>query len=42
MLMNKQDEKPPLFPRWSIWYFIVFAWLVALIIFFYSFTKTYS
>ncbi|WP_256378877.1 hypothetical protein [Chitinophaga sp. XS-30] len=40
--MNKQEEKPPLFPRWSIWYIVVAAWLIALVIFFYFFTKTFA
>jgi len=40
--MTEQNEKPPLFPRWSIWYLLVAVWLVSLIMLFYEFTKTYS
>lgn len=36
------QEKPPLFSRWRGWYLVVAGCLVALIVFFYLFTKHYS
>lgn len=39
---NLHEEKPPLFRSWNVWYVLVVAWLVLLIILFYCFTKTYS
>jgi len=39
---DHQYEKPPLFSRWSTWYALVIGWLIALVVFFYFFTKHYS
>lgn len=32
--MSRNDEQPPLFPRWSHWYALVLILLLAEIIFF--------
>ncbi len=37
-----QNEKPPLFPAWWMWYLLVIGFLAALIVLFYLFTKTFS
>jgi hypothetical protein len=41
--MNDLDEKKaPLFRSWNYWYVLVIAFLLALIILFYFFTKYFS
>jgi hypothetical protein len=35
-------EKIPLFKSWTQWYAVVVAFLVALVVFFYFFTKYFS
>ena len=37
-----QDDKAPVFKKWSYWYVLVIAFLFFLIIFFYFFTKNFS
>ena len=39
---SNEREKVPLFRKWIYWYILVILWLVACIIFFYSFTKYFS
>jgi hypothetical protein len=41
-MTNEPNEKIPLFKKWSYWYILVFAVLIALIIFFNWFTKHFS
>jgi hypothetical protein len=36
------DDKIPLFKKWSSWYALVIGFLVLLIIFFYLFTKYFA
>ncbi|WP_262888828.1 hypothetical protein [Limnovirga soli] len=40
--MMKENEHIPLFKKWSYWYLLVFLVLLALIIFFYWFTKYFA
>lgn len=35
-------NKPPIFRNWSHWYIFIVAWLAALIVLFYFFTKHFS
>jgi hypothetical protein len=37
-----EDEKIPVFSKWSHWYWFVIVVLVALVIFFYFFTKYFE
>ncbi|SEM67711.1 hypothetical protein SAMN04488505_105375 [Chitinophaga rupis] len=37
-----ENEKPPLFRAWWIWYLLVTVWLAVLILLFFLFTKTFS
>jgi hypothetical protein len=37
-----KEDKPPIFKSWSSWYFLVTAFLVFQIIFFWVFTKYFS
>jgi hypothetical protein len=37
-----EEEKIPLFKKWSHWYALVVAVLVVLIVFFFWFTKRFS
>jgi hypothetical protein len=37
-----QNEKPPLFTAWWMWYLLVTGFLAVLIILFYLFTKAFS
>lgn len=37
-----QDDKPPLFPKWSYWYALVIGFLVLLMLFFTFFTKYFA
>jgi hypothetical protein len=39
---TNDDTQVPLFKKWSYWYALVIAALVALIIFFYFLTKHFS
>jgi hypothetical protein len=39
---NENDDKPPLFPSWTVWYIVVAAFLALLIILFYLLTKKFS
>ncbi|HEX2607125.1 MAG TPA: hypothetical protein VHK91_07085 [Flavisolibacter sp.] len=39
---KNSDDKVPLFKSWNHWYILVVLFLVALILFFYLLTKTYS
>ena len=36
------DDKIPVFKKWSHWYILVVVWLVVLIILFALFTKAFS
>jgi hypothetical protein len=38
----QEDDKSPLFPKWSYWYALVIGSLVLLILFFTFFTKHFS
>lgn len=40
--MKDDKEKVPLFRSWTQWYGFVIGFLVALIVFFYLFTKFFS
>lgn len=40
--MKNEKEKVPLFRTWNQWYGFVIGFLVALIVFFYLFTKFFS
>lgn len=40
--MKDQKDKPPLFSTWTNWYGLVIGFLVALILLFYLFTKTFA
>ncbi len=42
MTEKENDDKVPLFRSWNSWYWLVIGFLVALIIFFYFFTKHFS
>jgi uncharacterized membrane protein YvbJ len=42
MFMQEQDDKIPIFKKWSRWYAFVIWFLVLLIILFYFFTKYFS
>lgn len=39
---EQQDERPPLFRKWSHWYALVIGFQLLLIIFFYLLTKFFS
>ena len=39
---KEQPEQVPLFKKWSQWYILVIGFLLALVIFFYFFTKYFS
>jgi hypothetical protein len=39
---EEENEKAPLFKRWSYWYAIEIGFLILLIVFFYLFTKHFS
>jgi hypothetical protein len=42
-LMEEQDnDRSPLFPKWSYWYALVIGFLLLLIIFFSFFTKYFA
>jgi len=40
--METNYNKPPLFKTWTPWYVLVILFLVALILFFYFFTKKFA
>ncbi|WP_460685743.1 hypothetical protein [Niabella aquatica] len=40
--MYDNDDKPPLFPSWNVWYVLVVLVLAVLILFFYYLTKKFS
>ncbi|WP_262711956.1 hypothetical protein [Flavisolibacter ginsenosidimutans] len=40
--METNPDKPPLFKTWTRWYVLVILFLVALILFFYFFTKKFA
>jgi Mg2+ and Co2+ transporter CorA len=40
--MEEEKEKVPLFKKWGYWYALEIGFLLALIIFFYLFTKHFS
>jgi len=40
--MYDNDDKPPLFSSWNVWYVLVVLILVVLIVFFYYLTKKFS
>ena len=41
--MEEQDnDRSPLFPKWSYWYALVIGFLALLILFFYLFTKHFA
>ncbi len=42
MNTEEQEERPPLFKKWSTWYRLVIGSLVLLILFFYFLTKHFS
>ncbi|HVU54825.1 MAG TPA: hypothetical protein VHD83_07210 [Puia sp.] len=42
MTEETQDEKAPLFRRWSSWYALVIGFLALLILVFYFLTKKFS
>lgn len=42
MIMEKPNERPPVFKSWSGWYILVIGVLVILILLFNSFTKFFS
>ncbi|MDP4151024.1 MAG: hypothetical protein Q8927_04565 [Bacteroidota bacterium] len=42
MQEDQQDERPPLFRNWRIWYALVIGFLILLIVFFYFFTKHFA
>jgi hypothetical protein len=39
---TEQEDKPPLFPKWSYWYALVIGFLVLLMLFFTFFTKYFA
>lgn len=39
---NREQEKVPLFPKWSYWYWLVIGFLGLLILLFYFFTKHFA
>ena len=39
---DMQEDKVPLFKKWSYWYVLVMGFLFLLIVFFYFFTKYFS
>lgn len=39
---GNKEEQAPLFKSWNGWYWLVILFLVALIIFFYFFTKMFA
>jgi hypothetical protein len=41
-MTDMQDDKAPLFGKWSRWYSFVIGFLFLLILFFYFFTKHFS
>ncbi|MGZ8538462.1 MAG: hypothetical protein ACXWV9_09390 [Flavisolibacter sp.] len=40
--MTNNEDKPPLFKKWTYWYAVVLGFLIILIILFYLFTKAFS
>ena len=41
-MLPADDEKVPVFKKWSSWYWLVIGVLAAVIIFFYLFTKHFA
>ena len=39
---EEQEERAPLFKKWTVWYVLVIGFLLLLILFFYFLTKHYS
>jgi hypothetical protein len=39
---EQEDDRSPLFPKWSYWYALVIGTLVLLILFFYFFTNYFA
>lgn len=42
LCMKERYDKPPLFNSWTHWYVLVIVFLIALILFFTFFTKTFA
>ena len=40
--MHHENDKPPLFKSWTIWYVLLLSFLLVLILVFYYITKTFS